>query len=65
MIVERITQSIGEPKLNPDRLTADSHSQHVEGKPLLDIIRYLGDDDSISRIMVEKTLTRRKSMPTT
>lgn len=74
MIAERITQLNGEPNLNPDGLTARSHSQYVEGKSLLDmiredlvaeriaiesyseIIRYLGNDDSTSRIMMEKIL---------
>jgi bacterioferritin len=74
MIAERITQLNGEPNLNPDGLTARSHSQYVEGKTLLDmiredlvaeriavesyseIIRYLGNDDSTSRIMMEKIL---------
>jgi bacterioferritin len=74
MIAERITQLNGEPNLNPDGLTARSHSQYVEGKRLLDmiredlvaeriavesyseIIRYLGNDDSTSRIMMEKIL---------
>jgi bacterioferritin len=74
MIAERITQLNGEPNLNPDGLTSRSHSQYVEGKSLLDmiredlvaeriavesyseIIRYLGNDDSTSRIMMEKIL---------
>jgi len=74
MIAERITQLNGEPNLNPDSLTSRSHSQYVEGKSLLDmiredlvaeriavesygeIIRYLGNDDSTSRIMMEKIL---------
>jgi bacterioferritin len=74
MIAERITQLNGEPNLNPDGLTARSHSQYVEGKTLLEmiredlvaeriavesygeIIRYLGNDDSTSRIMMEKIL---------
>ena len=74
MIAERITQLNGEPNLNPDGLTSRSHSQYVEGKSLLDmiredlvaeriavesyseIIRYLGNDDSTSRVMMEKIL---------
>jgi len=74
LIAERITQLNGEPNLNPDGLTTRSHSQYVEGKTLLDmiredlaaeriavesyseIIRYLGNDDSTSRIMMEKIL---------
>jgi bacterioferritin len=74
MIAERITQLNGEPNLNPDGLTDRSHSQYIEGKSLLDmiredlvaeriavesyseIIRYLGNDDSTSRIMMEKIL---------
>lgn len=78
MIAERITQLNGEPNLNPDGLTARSHSQYVEGKTLLDmiqedlvaeriavesyseIIRYLGNDDSTSRIMMEKILAMKE-----
>ncbi|HEY1327135.1 MAG TPA: ferritin-like domain-containing protein [Casimicrobiaceae bacterium] len=36
---ERIVQLGGEPDLNPDSLTARSHSQYVEGTSLVDMIR--------------------------
>src|SRR5262245_30576288 len=38
-IAERITQLGGEPNLNPDGLLSRSHSEYVEGKSLLDMIR--------------------------
>ena len=38
-ISERIVQLGGEPDLNPESLTARSHSQYVEGKNLVDMIR--------------------------
>jgi bacterioferritin len=74
MLAERITQWNGKSDLNPGGLTAGCHSQYIEGKSLLDmiredlvaeriavesyseIIRYLGNDDSTSRIMMEKIL---------
>ena len=38
-IAERIVQLGGEPDLNPESLTARSHSQYVEGKDLVDMIQ--------------------------
>ena len=74
----RITQLGGEPNFNPEGLVTRSHSQYVEGKSLLDmvredlvaeriavesyneIIRYLGDDDPTSRVMVEGILAQEE-----
>ena len=38
-IAERITQLGGEPDLDPESLTTCSHSEYVEGKGLLEMIR--------------------------
>jgi len=38
-IAERITQLGGAPDFNPQGLTARSHSEYVEGKTLIDMIR--------------------------
>jgi bacterioferritin len=38
-IAERITQLGGEPNFNPDGLLTRSHSEYVEGKSLLDMVR--------------------------
>jgi bacterioferritin len=38
-ICERIVQLGGEPDLNPEGLTSRSHSQYVEGKSLVDMIK--------------------------
>ncbi len=38
-LCERIVQLGGEPDLNPDGLSSRSHSQYVEGKGLVDMIR--------------------------
>ena len=38
-IAERITQLGGEPNLNPEGMLTRSHSEYVEGKNLLDMIR--------------------------
>ncbi len=38
-LCERIVQLGGEPDLNPERLAERSHSQYVEGKDLVDMIR--------------------------
>jgi bacterioferritin len=74
MLAEQITQWNGKSDLNPGGLTADCHSQYVEGKSLLgmiredlaagriaiesynEILRYLGNDDSTSRIMMANIL---------
>jgi len=47
---ERITQLGGEPNLNPEGLSTRSHSQYVEGKSLLDMVR---EDLVAERIAVE------------
>jgi bacterioferritin len=47
---ERITQLGGEPNLNPEGLLTRSHSQYVEGKSLLDMVR---EDLVAERIAVE------------
>ena len=49
-ISERITQLDGAPDLNPDSLTRRSHSQYVEGKSLVDMIR---EDLVAERIAIE------------
>jgi bacterioferritin len=74
MIAERITQLDGEPDFNPKGLATRAHSEYVEGKTLVDmiredlvaeriaietyseIIRYLGNGDPTSRLMMEKIL---------
>jgi bacterioferritin len=38
-IAERIVQLGGEPDLNPETLTARSHSQYIEGHDLVDMIK--------------------------
>lgn len=71
-VAERITQLGGEPDFNPGTLTERSHSEYVEGKNLVDmikedliaeriaiqsyseIIRWLGDNDPTSRILIEQ-----------
>jgi len=47
---ERITQLGGEPNFNPEGLASRSHSQYVEGKSLLDMVR---EDLVAERIAVE------------
>jgi bacterioferritin len=77
-IAERIVQLGGEPNFEPKGLSTRSHSEYVEGKDLLDmikedlvaeriaidsyseIIRYLGDDDPTSRVMMEGVLAREE-----
>jgi bacterioferritin len=49
-IAERITQLGGEPDLNPAVLTQRSHSQYVEGKNLVDMIK---EDLIAERIAIE------------
>ncbi len=39
LLAQRIVQLGGEPDLDPDRLSARSHAQYVEGKDLADMIR--------------------------
>jgi bacterioferritin len=73
-IAARITQLQGAPDLNPEGLLSRSHSEYVEGKTLLDMIkedlvaervaidsygemiRYLGDQDTTTRRMLEGIL---------
>jgi bacterioferritin len=50
IVAERITQLGGEPNLNPEGLSTRSHSQYVEGKSLLDMVR---EDLVAERIAVE------------
>jgi bacterioferritin len=47
---ERITQLGGEPNFNPEGLAMRSHSEYVEGKSLLDMVR---EDLVAERIAVE------------
>jgi bacterioferritin len=49
-IAERITQLGGEPDLNPANLVSRSHSEYVEGKGLLEMIR---EDLVAERIVIE------------
>jgi bacterioferritin len=50
IVAERITQLGGEPNLSPEGLATRSHSQYVEGKTLLDMVR---EDLVAERIAVE------------
>ena len=50
LVTERITQLDGEPDLNPEGLAMRSHSQYIEGKSLLDMVR---EDLVAERIAVE------------
>ncbi len=49
-IAERITQLGGEPDLNPEVLAGRSHSEYIEGKGLIDMIR---EDLVAERIVIE------------
>jgi len=49
-IAQRITQLQGEPNLNPEGLTARSHSDYKEGESLVDMIR---EDLVAERIAIE------------
>lgn len=49
-ISERIVQLGGEPDLDPDSLTKRSHSEYVEGKTLVDMLR---EDLVAERIAIE------------
>ena len=71
-VAERITQLGGEPDFSPKTLTDRAHSEYVEGKTLVDmikedlvaeriaiqtyseIIRWLGDKDPTSKILIEQ-----------
>jgi bacterioferritin len=50
MIAERITQLDGEPDFNPKGLATRSHSEYVEGKTIVDMIR---EDLVAERIAIE------------
>jgi bacterioferritin len=50
LVAERITQLGGEPNFNPEGLATRSHSQYVEGKSLVDMIR---EDLVAERIAIE------------
>jgi bacterioferritin len=50
IVAERIVQLGGEPDFNPEGLATKSHSQYVEGKSLLDMVR---EDLVAERIAVE------------
>jgi len=50
LIAQRIVQLGGEPDLSPDGLLARSHSEYVEGKSLVDMIR---EDLVAERIAVD------------
>jgi bacterioferritin len=49
-LAERITQLGGEPDLNPETLTARSHSEYIEGEGLIAMIR---EDLVAERIAIE------------
>ena len=49
-IAQRITQLNGEPNLNPEGLATRSHSEYVEGKTLVDMIR---EDLVAERVAIE------------
>ena len=71
-VAERITQLGGEPDFNPTTIADRAHSEYVEGKGLVDmikedlvaeriaiqsyseIIRWLGDGDPTSRVLIEQ-----------
>ncbi len=68
-IAERIVQLNGEPNFNPEGLTSRSHSEYPEGSNLIEMIkeriavesyaeiaRWLGDDDSTTRRLIEQIL---------
>jgi bacterioferritin len=50
LIAERITQLGGEPNLSPEGMLSRSHSEYVEGKTLLDMVK---EDLIAERIAVE------------
>lgn len=50
LAAERITQLGGEPNFSPEGMTTRSHSEYVEGKTLLDMVR---EDLVAERIAVE------------
>jgi bacterioferritin len=74
LIAARITQLDGEPNFDPEGLATRSHSEYVEGRTLLEmiredlvaervaiesyseIVRFLGEGDPTSRVLMEKIL---------
>jgi bacterioferritin len=74
LIAARITQLDGAPDFNPVGLATRAHSEYVEGRSLVEmiredlvaeriaiesyseIVRFLGDGDPTSRVMMEKIL---------
>src|SRR6266487_985901 len=56
LIAERINQLGGEPDLNPEGLLTRSHSEYVEGDDLIEMIRYIAEDDPTTRRMLEGIL---------
>jgi bacterioferritin len=69
-IAERITQLGGEPNFNPEGLASRSHSQYVEGKSLVDMIREdlvaeriaIESYGEIVRFLGERDITSRRMM---
>ena len=69
-IAERITQLGGEPDFNPEGLASRSHSQYVEGKSLVDMIREdlvaeriaIESYGEIVRFLGERDITSRRMM---
>lgn len=69
-ISERISQLGGDPDLNPATLTARSHSEYVEGKDLVDMIKEnlvaeriaIESYTEIIRFLGEKDVTSRRMM---
>lgn len=67
---ERITQLGGEPNFNPEGLATRSHSQYVEGKSLLDMVREdlvaeriaVDSYNEIIRYLGEDDVTTRRAM---
>jgi bacterioferritin len=77
-VAEQINQLDGEPDFNPKELAGRSHSEYVEGKDLVDmikedlvaeriaiesyaeIVRWLGDSDPTTRILIERILEKEE-----
>jgi bacterioferritin len=64
-VAERINQLGGKPDFSPEGLATRSASQYAEGENLVDmirenliaeLIRYFGDDDTTTRVMLESIL---------
>ena len=56
LIAARIVQLGGAPNFSPEGLLTRSHAEYVEGDSLLDMINYVGNDDSTTRRMLEGIL---------